>query len=145
VSTYCFDCSVGSAFTNETQVSSPAPRTIRMRNSSPYLWYRCKWKSKPKPFRCVLCTAVRIFGTRVALCQPSLTVVMLQRRVRDVCRNLQETSEIARRWLLLCTSSSLSADGRPLRPSWRLSYSSFGHYVLAINCAPIIYDEFPQC
>jgi hypothetical protein len=44
---HCFDCSLISTFTNETQVSSPVTHTIR--NSMPSLWYRSE-KSKLKPF-----------------------------------------------------------------------------------------------
>jgi hypothetical protein len=36
---HCFDCYFVSTFTNETQVSSPVPRTLWRRNSSPSLWY----------------------------------------------------------------------------------------------------------
>jgi hypothetical protein len=44
---HCFDCSLVSTFTTETQVSSPV--TMRLRNSSQSVWYRSK-KPKPKPF-----------------------------------------------------------------------------------------------
>jgi hypothetical protein len=42
---HCFDCSLVSTFANETQVSSPVTCTMRLRNSSPSLWY-CSKKSQ---------------------------------------------------------------------------------------------------
>jgi hypothetical protein len=39
---HCGDCSVVSAFRNETQVSSSVTRTTWLRNSSPSLWYHSK-------------------------------------------------------------------------------------------------------
>jgi hypothetical protein len=38
----CFDCSLVSTFTNETQVSSPVTHMMWLRNCLPSLWYRCK-------------------------------------------------------------------------------------------------------
>jgi hypothetical protein len=46
---HCYDCSLVSTFTNETQVSLPVTHMMWLRNLSPSLWYRCK-KSEPKPF-----------------------------------------------------------------------------------------------
>jgi hypothetical protein len=49
---HCFDCSLVSTFTNETQVSSPVTRTMWLRNSSPSLWYRSKKsQSRSHPLR----------------------------------------------------------------------------------------------
>jgi hypothetical protein len=38
----CFDCSLVSTLTNETQILSPVTRRMQQRNSSPSLWYRSK-------------------------------------------------------------------------------------------------------
>jgi hypothetical protein len=46
---HCFDYTLISTFTNETQVSSAVTRIMWLRNSSPSLWY-CYKKSKQKPF-----------------------------------------------------------------------------------------------
>jgi hypothetical protein len=39
---HCFDCSLASILTNETQVSSPVTHTMWLRNPSSSLWYRPK-------------------------------------------------------------------------------------------------------
>jgi hypothetical protein len=46
---HCFDCSLVSTFTNETQVSSSVTRMMWMRKLWRSLWYRSK-KIKPKSF-----------------------------------------------------------------------------------------------
>jgi hypothetical protein len=51
-----FDCTLVSAFTNETQVSSPVTRMMWLRNSSSSLWHRSKNIYK---FRCPLLRFVR--------------------------------------------------------------------------------------
>jgi hypothetical protein len=55
----CFGCSLVSAFTNETQVSSPVTPTMWLRNSSPSLLYHSQ-RSKPKPFS-ALCAHPWVF------------------------------------------------------------------------------------
>jgi hypothetical protein len=57
---HCFDCSLVSTFTNETQVSSTVICTIWLWNSSPSLWYGPQ-KSKLKPFS-VSCARMNIYG-----------------------------------------------------------------------------------
>jgi hypothetical protein len=61
---HCFDCSLVSAFTNETQVLLPLTCMMWLRNSSPSLWYRYK-KVKPEAILCILCTPISIFGTHL--------------------------------------------------------------------------------
>jgi hypothetical protein len=46
---HCFDCSLVTTFTNETQILSPVTCMMSLKNSLPYLWY-CYKKWKPKPF-----------------------------------------------------------------------------------------------
>jgi hypothetical protein len=46
---HCFDHSLVSTITNETQVTSLVTHTMWLRNSSSSMWYHSK-KSKPKPF-----------------------------------------------------------------------------------------------
>jgi hypothetical protein len=57
---HCFDCSLISTFTNETQVSSPVTLTW-LWNSLPSLCYFSK-KVKAKAILCVLCTPISILG-----------------------------------------------------------------------------------
>jgi hypothetical protein len=128
---HCFDCSLVSALTNETQVSSPVTHTMWSRNSSPSLWYRSK-KVKPKAILCILCWLMSIFGTHLMqnLWQPSLTVIISYRTVHEICRNSHESSEIVKCchsqivWAALWTRSLLTTDGQPLRSSLWTCYTT---------------------
>jgi hypothetical protein len=62
----CFDCSLVSTPTNETQVSSSVTPTMRLRNSLPTLWYHSK-KVKAEAILCILCTPVSIFRAHLML------------------------------------------------------------------------------
>jgi hypothetical protein len=63
---HCFDSSLVSTFTNETQVSSPVTRTVWLRNTSTSLWDHSKKSSKPKPFF-AFCTHPRVFSEPILL------------------------------------------------------------------------------
>jgi hypothetical protein len=69
---HCFDCSLVSAFTNETQVSSSVTHMMWLRNSSPSLWYHST-KVKAEAILCILRTPVSIFGTHLCKTCDSLT------------------------------------------------------------------------
>jgi hypothetical protein len=55
----CFDCSLVSTIISETQVSSFVTHTMRLKNSSSSVWYRCK-KVKAEAILCSLCAPVSI-------------------------------------------------------------------------------------
>jgi hypothetical protein len=149
---HCFGCSLVSTFTNETQVSSSVTHIMWLRNLSPSLWYCSKNQSRSyslhfvrthEYFRNTSCTKLAIV---------SLKVIIPQRIVREICGNSHESSEIVKHrlshifWSTLWTRSLLTTEGQPLRSSlWTfvclsisehptpLSYSSFTHYILAMN------------
>jgi hypothetical protein len=53
----CFDCSVVSTFTNETEISAPVAHTMLLRNSLPSLWYHSKRvKAEGSHSLCSVCT-----------------------------------------------------------------------------------------
>jgi hypothetical protein len=56
---HCFDCFLGSTFTNEIQVSSPVAHMMGMRSASPFLWYH-SGKVKAKAIFCI-CAHPRAF------------------------------------------------------------------------------------
>jgi hypothetical protein len=74
---HCFDCSLVSTFTNETQVSSPITRMMWLGYSSPALCY-CSKKVKAKGILCILCAHLSVFRTHLAqnLWQPNLSVII---------------------------------------------------------------------
>jgi hypothetical protein len=145
---HCFDRSLVSAYTNETQVSSLVTRTMWLRNSLSSLWYRSKRVYKSRSH------CLRFVPTHEHFRNPSSVKlgIIFYTLVHEICGNSHESSEIVKRrlsqifWLKLWKRSSLTTDGRPLRSSsWTslrspifeyptpLSYSSLTHYVSAIN------------
>jgi hypothetical protein len=149
---HCFDCSLVSTFTNETQISSPV--TLWLRNSSPYLWHHTKevYKSQSDSL-CFACTREHFRNpscTTLVIAYPNCDNVVensawnlwkFQTKEFWNCKGLSFTNVLVNtsnkiityyRWLtiLLFIMNTCS----PIfEHSAQLSYSFLVHYILAIN------------